>query len=187
MTFEQRERALAELPVRSCIAFAAVCSARAVAEAQRVGLWKERLPVYRLHEGVELLWKHADDEQADFSGLVQTVHKAATQIIPETVDDRPDPAVRFAAQAVGLGLIIFRFRARAGHYAAHSGGAMINLVGSVYEDLQTMQQKEERWQDRAVDLLAARGNQPATREMFESIPEYQRAEVSRDYLTGESW
>jgi hypothetical protein len=184
MKYLQRRAAIETLPFPAQVAFAARVGERALAEVR--SLRPELIAAYpSLQQGVDLVWRQAIHQDVDFQRDAMAVHRVTSNLIPETVDDVvPDQALRYAGQAISLGLVIIAVPQKSAKYAASAGGAMISLVGSVYENMDEVQDKERQWQDRAVELLLAVPNQPITRSMFDEIPEYERGPISESYKTG---
>jgi hypothetical protein len=183
MNVEEREAQLAKLPYPSQVAFAARVGERALAEARF--LRPESVRSYpSLDKGVELVWRQALKQDVNW-GETKPVHQLTSKLIPETVDDVvPDQALRFAGQAISLGLLMIRWAEKSASFASSAGEAMISLVGCVY-DTDEVEDKEEQWQDRAVRLVLAQRDKRITRSMFNKLPEYDRGPVSESYLSGE--
>ena len=184
MDVDEREEALEKLPYSSRVAFAARLGERALAEARSVR--PELVGSYpSLDRGVELVWRHAIKGDVDFENDAADVHENASKLIPETEDDVvPDQALRFASQAICIGLSTILWPETSGNYAVTAGEAMISLVGIVY-DSDKVEDKEGQWQDKAVKLLSAWGKKPPTRTMFNKLHEYDRPPVSESYLSGD--
>src|SRR5690242_12624100 len=106
MDVEEREAALEKLPYALQVAFAARVGERALAEARSVR--PEAIRSYpSLDQGVELVWRHALKQNVDFERDAEPVHEASSKLIPEKEDDIvPDQALRFAAKAINLGLMM---------------------------------------------------------------------------------
>jgi hypothetical protein len=184
LTFKERRGAIEKLSYPAQLAFAARSGERALAETHL--LRPDLVAAYpALQKGVDLIWRHAVHQDVDFKRDVESVHNAASELIPESVDAVvPDQALRFASQAISLGLLMIGWPQKSAKYAASVGGAVINLVGSVYKDIDEVQDKERQWQDRAVEFLLANGDKPITRSMFDELPEYERGPISESYKTG---
>jgi hypothetical protein len=184
MTFEERLNAISGLSPSARMAFAAGSAQRAVNEAERVAPEKVR-DYPSLRQGVDLLWRQAMGEDIDYNRDARLVHQEASRLIPETEDDPgPDKALRYAGQAVSLGLLAIKEPQRSPKLAAHAGGAMVNLVGNVYEDWKRIQNEERQWQDRAVQFLVEHPGQPITPAIFDVVGEYERGPVSETYRMG---
>jgi hypothetical protein len=184
MTFLERRGAIAKLPVPAQVAFAARCGERALAEARL--LRPDLVAAYpALSKGVDLVWRHAIQQDVDFQRDVMAIHAATSKLIPESEDEVvPDQAIRFAGQAISLGLSISLVPDKSAKYSASAGGAMINLVGCVYEKADEVQKLEGAWQDRAVEFLTANRDKPISRSVFNELPEYERGPVSESYKKG---
>jgi len=182
MKIEEREAVLAKLPYPKQVAFAARLGDRALAEARSVR--PELIGKYpALDKGVELVWRHAIKQDVDWKREAKPVHELTSKLIPETEDDLvPDQALRFAGQTISLGLLMIRWPDKSESFVSSAGEAMISLVGCVY-DTDVVEEKEERWQDRAVNLL--KRAKTVTRSMFNELDEYDRGLVSESYLRGE--
>src|SRR5713226_2573906 len=94
------------LPFPAQVAFAARVGERALAEVR--SLRPELVAAYpSLQQGVDLVWRHAIHQDVDFQRDAMAVHRVTSNLIPETEDKVvPDQALRYAAQAIGLGLSI---------------------------------------------------------------------------------
>lgn len=184
MKVSERREALGTLPFPVQVAFAARCGERALAETRL--LRPNLVAAYpALQKGVDLVWRHAMHQDVDFKRDAMAIYQATSKLIPETEDEVvPDQALRFAAQVISLGLCIIPVPQKSAKYAASAGGAMINLVGSVYENMDKVQEKERQWQDRAVEFLLVNRDMPITRSMFNELPEYDRGPISESYKTG---
>jgi hypothetical protein len=184
MTYSQRRTVVEKLPFPAQVAFAARIGERALTEVR--SLRPDLVAAYpSLQQGVDLVWRLAIHQDVDFERDAMAVHSATSRLIPESVDEVvPDEALRYAGQAISLGLAIILVPQKAAKYATSAGGAMISLVGSVYEDVDSVEGKESQWQDRAVEFLRANSDKPITRSMFDQLPEYDRSPISESYKTG---
>src|ERR1017187_5783054 len=126
MDVEEREAALAKLPYQSQVAFAARVGERALAEARSVR--PDSVGSYpSLAKGVDLVWRHAIKQDVDFKRDAKAVHEVTTKLTPETEDDVvPDQALRFAAEAIGIGLLMIKWPKESPSFASSAGEAMIS-------------------------------------------------------------
>jgi len=173
LSFEELQQALRDLPRKAQFAFAAICATRALAEAN---LHSPQLTASRpaLERGVDILWRAAGDEPIPSAEEVASVHGGATDLLPMSEDDTwPEDAFLFASKAIGLGLLMLRDGVDAWKAAASCGGAMKNLVTSVYADRRVWR-NEGVWQQQAIELLRSNPAGPFNRKSFDTIPEYER-------------
>lgn len=185
MKFIEIIDAIGKLPFPAQVAFAARCGERALLEVRL--LRPAQVAAFpSLAKGVELVWRHAIYQDVDFQRDAMLVHAATSKLIPETEDEVvPDQALRFAGQAISLGLSIIFVPNESADYAASAGEAMISLVGSVYENMDEVEEQEVQWQSRAVQLLLANRDRPISRSLFDELPEYDRGLVSENYKSGD--
>jgi hypothetical protein len=184
MTFDERVNALSALPDRARFAFAAECAQRALAEAEHL-VPNQVADHPALRKGLELLWRQAMQADVDYGRDARDVHQQASQLIPASEDDpEPDKALLYAAQAVSLGLLALKELPLSPKRIALAGGAMMSLVGNVYDDLKRVQNEEKQWEDRAIQFLAEHPDTPITPKMFDSLPEYDRGAISERYRKG---
>lgn len=183
MSFSERRNALSALLFQAQVAFAARLGERSLAECRLIR--SELVTAYPcLQQGVDLVWRHALHQDVDFERDAEAIHNTCSKLIPETENDVvPDQALRFASKAICLGLLITLWPEKSGKYAVSAGGAMVNLVGTVY-DIDEVKERERRWQDRAIELLQANRDKPISRSMFDELPEYERPPISESYKTG---
>jgi hypothetical protein len=184
MDFDQRARALSQAGIAACIAFAAGVAERALKEGRRV-----REDAVRGHpefgRAVERLWEQALRGSSTYDRETEVLHAEISRSIPSLLDAaRPDPAIEYIARAISMGLFVLRHPEEAGKYAANAGGAMINLVGTVYTNSEKVQNAERAWQDQAVAALQLWQKGPFSRDVFAPIPEYDRGPVAEGYLEG---
>jgi hypothetical protein len=182
MTFDERVQALDRLPPAARVAFAAACAERALGELR---LHRPDLDAAHpeLRSALDVLWSQAGAEAPRFTPEMLPLHDAAGGFVPLTEDDpRPDPALLYSAQAIALGFSVLRFPADAARTAAFAGGAMLSLVGNVYQELGAVQTREAQWQDALVERLSTLAPAEVTRAVVGAVPEYQRGAVSQDYL-----
>jgi hypothetical protein len=179
---DEQIKALAALPVPAQVAFAARLGERALAEVRR--LRPDVDHAYpALQKGVDLVWRHALKQDVDFHRDAMAVHAATSKLIPTTPDEPvPDQALLFAGKAISAGLAIALVPSKSAKYAVIVGDAMISLVATVYDNSDEVEEKEVRWQDSAIEHLAANRDKPVTRSMFDDLLEYDRGAVSEEYI-----
>jgi len=178
MNSQARQAALAKLPLASCLAFAAVCSARALKKIEpfrkdAIADWPS------LPRGCEMLWERALNGDLVFDANVEEIHSAAQELIPESGEDEKDPLLAFTAKAICLGLLMLAAQEQKEVYAANSGNNVINLVQNIYEKWEAAGKLEAEWQTQAIQLLQqSQGTLSST--MFDGIAEYQAGPLAED-------
>src|SRR6266496_3906396 len=127
-----RQAALAKLPLPACLAYAAVCSGRALKKIQPFR--KDALADWpSLSRGYESLWERALNGNFVFDANVEETHSAAQELISESGEDEKDPLLEFTAKAICLGLLMLAAQDEKEVYAVNSGNSVINLVQNIYE------------------------------------------------------
>jgi hypothetical protein len=185
MTVTERRNILSSLPIESCIAFAAICSERAVTEAERV--CPEKVGKYpALRDATNLLWRQAISKDLDYEKDFKPLLEEFSDLLPDS-DEGPviDQVLINVAGTVSLGVGIVASPETSGRLAVSAGNTMVMVVANAYEDRGKLQSEERKWQDQAVQLLANYGNRPITKTMFNSIPEYERGPISEEYLNAD--
>jgi hypothetical protein len=178
MNSRERQAALAKLPLQSCLAFAAVCSGRALKMIQPFR--KEALAEWpSLSRGYEILWERALNGNLVADASVQETHSAAQELIPESHEDEKDPLLAFTAKAICLGLLMLAAQDEKEVYAVNSGNSVINLVQNIYEKWEAAGDLEEEWQTQAIQLLQ-QSQGALSRTMFDGIPEYDAGPLAEE-------
>src|SRR5262245_5807408 len=149
MKVAERREVIDRLPFPAQVAFAARVGERALEEVRK--LRPDLVAAYpALQKGVDLVWRHALHQDVDFHRDGIAFKSATSKLYPEAPDEPvPDQALRFAGQAISLGLSIAPVPKKSAKYATSAGEAMISLVGTVYADASGVEQNEGVWQDRA--------------------------------------
>jgi hypothetical protein len=178
MNSEERQAALAKLPLQSCLAFAAVCSGRALKLIQPFR--KDALAEWpSLARGYEILWERALNGNFVFDASVEDIHSAAQELIPESGEDEKDPLLAFTAKAICLGLLMLAAQDKKEVYAVNSGNNVINLVQNIYERWEAAGKLEAEWQTQAIQLLQ-QSQGVVSRTMFDGIPEYDAGPLAEE-------
>jgi hypothetical protein len=178
MNSRARQAALAELPLQSCLAYAAICSGRALKKIQPFR--KDALTDWpSLPRGCEMLWVRALNGDLVFDASVEEIHSAAQELIPESNEDEKDPLLAFTAKAICLGLLMLAAQDEKEVYAVNSGNSVINLVQNIYERWEAAGDLEEEWQTQAIQLLQ-QSQGALSRTMFDGIPEYDAGPLAEE-------
>jgi hypothetical protein len=178
MNSQERQAALAQLPLQSCLAFAAICSGRALKKIEPFR--KEALADWpSLSRGYEILWERTLNRNFMFDASVEETHSSAQELISESREDEKDPLLEFTAKAICLGLLMLAAQEQKEVYAANSGNNVINLVQNIYEKWEAAGKLEAKWQTQAIQLLQ-QSQDTLNRTMFDGIPEYDAGPVAEE-------
>jgi hypothetical protein len=167
---------LAELPIRSQVAFAAACAERALAEGAPYAKHDVRADP-QLRSALDLAWRYAGGEDLDYTRDVEPVHDRVARAIPNVDDPGADEVMTYIGSAVARTLFVLQAPEKAPRPAIGAAMATLGLAGLLYEDHDGAEQGEEAWQRAAVELLRSQGNKPVQPEQFLTLPDWERGSV----------